>query len=58
MTNPHEAKEEFYSKLRKTIREAPPLDKLILTGNFDARVGAVAETWPSVIIKSGMGRCN
>ena len=36
MTNLEENKEEFYNKLRDTIKEIPSTDKLIIAGDFNA----------------------
>ena len=39
MTNPDDIKESFYKDLDKTLRSVPRNDKLILLGDFNARVG-------------------
>lgn len=39
LTNPEENKEVFYSSLRDVIRRVPHNDKVMLTGDFNARVG-------------------
>ena len=38
MTNPEENKETFYSQLKGTLRNMPSTDKLLLTGDFNARI--------------------
>ena len=39
MTNSEENKEEFYNKLRDIVKEVSIADKLIIAGDFNARVG-------------------
>ena len=39
MTNPDEVKDKFYDDLDSVISAAPRTDKLILLGDFNARVG-------------------
>ena len=58
MTNPDDAKEYFYSKLEEVVRKVPAGDKLLLVGDFNARVGDDAAKWPRVIEGHGMGKCN
>ena len=58
MTYPDEEKEAFYEQLRSTIRGVPSGDKLILLGDFNARVGSNHETWGPVLGKFGRGQQN
>ena len=49
MTYPDEEKERFYESLTATIGRVPRSDKLIVLGEFNARVGRNHETWERVI---------
>ena len=56
MTNPVKVKDMFYDDLDSVISAAPRRDKLILLGDFNARVGTDHQTWEGVI--EGVGKCN
>lgn len=58
MTNPDEVKDKFYEDLNTVIGATPNSDKLIILGDFNARVGCDSATWEGVIGKHGVGRCN
>ena len=58
MTNPDEVKERFYEGLRSTIAAVPRADKLIMLGDFNARVGADYTSWEGVLGTNGIGSCN
>ena len=54
MTNPDEVKDKFYDDLDSVISA----DKLILLGDFNARMGTDHQTWEGVIGFEGVGKCN
>ena len=58
MTNPEEIKEGFYGQLREVLSKVPRKDKLILAGDFNARVGCKQDKWDRVIGSHGTGKCN
>ena len=58
MTNTEEVKEEFHSNLRETIRLVPSNDRLILVGDFNAKVDSDTEKWRGVLGSHGVGKCN
>lgn len=53
-----EVKEHFYSQLDCVLRTIPASDKLVLLGDFNARVGRESTLWNRVIGKEGVGSCN
>ena len=63
MTNPDEVKERFYSELNDVIHSTPSKDKIILMGDFNARVGCNYASWEKVIghhvweMKTQMAQC-
>ena len=58
MTNPDEVKDKFYDDLDSVIFATPRTDKLILLGDFNARVGTDHQTLEGVIGTEGIGKCN
>jgi len=58
MTNSEETKEALYSQLRNVLSKICRKDKLVLTGDFNARVGCEQDNWEGVIGKHGTGKCN
>lgn len=52
------AKESFYAALRAEITKCSKNDRLIVLGDFNARVGKDNSLWPNTIGKHGVGRCN
>ena len=53
-----EVKEAFYEELRTLERDTPSSDKLILLGDFNARVGADCRTWKGVLELHGTRKLN
>ena len=48
----------FFNDLDSVISATPRTDKLILLGDFNARVGTDHQTWEGVIGTEGIGKCN
>ncbi|XP_051914449.1 craniofacial development protein 2-like, partial [Hippocampus zosterae] len=53
-----EAKESFYAALRGLILRVNPRDKLLVLGDFKARVGRDHQLWGGILGKEGVGNCN
>ncbi|KAJ7406712.1 proto-oncogene tyrosine-protein kinase ROS isoform X2 [Willisornis vidua] len=51
-------KNKFYTDLRHLIQKVPADDKIIILGDFDARVGKNSEAWKGVLGKHNIGNCN
>ena len=49
ITNPDGVKDKFYNYLDGVISTTPRTDKLVLLGDFNARVGTDHQTWEGVI---------
>ncbi|XP_063589282.1 uncharacterized protein LOC134766349 [Penaeus indicus] len=58
MTNPDEVKDKFYEELDSVISSVPTANKLLLFGDFNARVGVDHQAWEGVIGKHSIGKCN
>ena len=58
MTNPDDVKAKFYEELHTVIADVPKADKLILLGDFNARVGKDNVAWEGVLGHHGVGQCN
>ena len=58
MTNPEDAIERFYADLESTIQAVPRTDKLVILGDFNARVGTDWNTWEGVLGRHSTGKCN
>jgi len=53
-----ETKDEFYDQLDSLIQRIPKDEQLLLLGDFNARVGADHDSWPSCLGKFGVGKLN
>lgn len=58
MSHTSDSKDKFYTNLRSVLDKIPLTDKLLLMGDFNARVGRDADIWAGVIGKHGTGKCN
>ena len=54
----NDTKESFYDLLDNTLRRIPRKDKILLLGDFNARVGTDHNTWKGVLGRHGTGKCN
>ena len=57
ITNPDEVKDKFYNYFDDVISATHRTYKLILLGDFNARVGTYHQTWEGVIGPEGVGKC-
>ncbi|RXN33787.1 craniofacial development 2 [Labeo rohita] len=51
-------KDKFYTDLHNLLQRTPADDKVIILGDFNARVGRDSEAWQGVLGKHGVGSCN
>ncbi|ELT96916.1 hypothetical protein CAPTEDRAFT_203287 [Capitella teleta] len=58
MTNPDDIKEKFFEDLHTTVTSIPKTEKILLLGDFNARVGTDYTTWGPIISRNGVGKCN
>ena len=58
MANSENVIEKFYEDLKSAIGATPKADKLIILGDFNARVGEDWRTWEGVLGRHGIGKCN
>ena len=57
MTNPEEVKDQLYEQLDALIAAVLKFEKLIILGDFNARVRTDHHICPGVIGQQGTGRC-
>ena len=53
-----DAKDDFYAALSEVLRGTNPRDKIILLGDFNARVGSRRDLWGQAIGSHGLGKMN
>ena len=58
LTNDELIKKQFYEELDKVIRDTSANDKLLVVGDFNARVGSNASNWKGVLGLHGVGKEN
>ena len=58
MTNPDDVKGKFYDELNSLVAAVPKSEKLIILGDFNARVGVDHQAWENVLGRNGIGGCN
>ena len=51
-------KEQFYESLNRTLSDIPPSHKILLLGDFNARVGTEHDVWEGILGKHGIGAVN
>ena len=51
-------KDAFYNRLDEILRRIPNNDKILLMGDFNARVGSNHLAWEGVLVRNGVGSCN
>ena len=58
MINQDAVKDKFYDELDSVISATHRTDKLILQGDFNARLGTDHLTWEGVVGAEGIGKCS
>ena len=53
-----EVKDKFYDELAATIKKVPEREPLFILGDFNARVGADNNSWPTCLGRFGIGKMN
>uniref|UniRef100_A0A0L8HZ15 Endonuclease/exonuclease/phosphatase domain-containing protein n=1 Tax=Octopus bimaculoides TaxID=37653 RepID=A0A0L8HZ15_OCTBM len=56
MASTEQGKDEFYNQLRDAISGCHHRDKLILMGDFNARIGTDYQVWEGVLGRHGVSR--
>ena len=58
LTSPEDAKEQFYRQLSDLIQSTSKNNKIVLLGDFNARVGKENSSWENVLGSHGVGKAN
>jgi len=58
MTNSADKTNEFYAQINETLGNISDFDKIILLGDFNARIGINNNTWKNLIGNFGTGKVN
>ena len=58
LTSEDDEKASFYDLLNRTIQSVPRQDKLVILGDFNARVGRDHNLWKGILGHHGIGNCN
>ena len=58
LVTPADVKNEFYKQIDRVLSSVPHRHKLLLMGNFNARVGRDSDAWGKVLGKHGVGNEN
>ncbi|XP_076041799.1 uncharacterized protein LOC143025684 [Oratosquilla oratoria] len=58
LTSTAEAKDEFYINISNIVKNIAPKEQVIILGDFNARVGADHDFWPSCLGHFGIGKIN
>ena len=58
LTSQDEVKEKFYADLKALLLTIPPSDKVLLLGDFNARIGSDHNQWKHVMGPHGVGKIN
>ena len=58
LTSSDEVKDSFYKELDRMVKATPTSDKLLLLGDFNARVGNDCRNWKGVLGHHGTGKMN
>lgn len=58
LTSDLDVKESFYNQLSAIVQKTPSTERLMILGDFNARVGANSSAWPDILGINGYGNMN